>query len=71
MKETVLAEKVIAWLEDYGWDVYQEVQIFPAGEVCDIVAVQNRIVWAIETKTTFCLAVIAQAEKWKQAPCPL
>ena len=65
MKETELAEKVVIWLQDYQWEVYQEVQIFSASEVADIVAVQNKIVWVIECKTSFSLAVIAQANKWK------
>lgn len=64
MKETDLAKKVIDWLQDQKWDVYQEVQIFGGGEIADIVAKQGPLVWVIETKTSLSLAVIGQAYDW-------
>jgi hypothetical protein len=57
VKETDLAERVIVWLEADGWDVYQEVQGI------DIVATNVGIVWAIECKLSFGLAVIEQADR--------
>lgn len=61
--ESDLAKAVILWLEDYQWEVYQEVQVF--GYTADIVAVQNKLVWVIETKLTSTLKVIEQANNWK------
>lgn len=61
--ETELAKGIVTWLESYQWDVYQEVQY--RGKIADIVAVQNNIVWIIETKLTSTLKVIEQALQWK------
>lgn len=62
MKETDLARKVIAWLTDQKWDVYQEVQV--RGPIADIVAKQGPVCWVIETKMTLSLSVIGQAHEW-------
>lgn len=62
--EADLARRVVAWLENQHWDVYQEVQPRRLSHTADIVAVQNRIVWVIECKTSFGLSVIAQAHRW-------
>jgi hypothetical protein len=64
MKETDLAKKVIDWLIDQKWDVYQEVQFCGGGNIADIVAKQGRIIWVIETKMTLSLSVIGQAYEW-------
>ncbi len=64
MKEIELAKRVIAYLEDHKWDVYQEVQSRQFGKVADIVAVQNNVVWIIECKTNFGLKVLEQANNW-------
>jgi hypothetical protein len=64
MKEIELAKPVIEWLGDQHWEVYQEVQFDGSGTVADIVAVRNGIIWIIETKTTFGLAVLEQATRW-------
>lgn len=61
--ETELAKPVIAWLESYQWDVYQEVQY--RGKIADIIAVQGNLVWTIETKLVSTLRVIEQALEWK------
>ncbi|MCR4334329.1 MAG: hypothetical protein NUV47_01190 [Patescibacteria group bacterium] len=61
--ESDLAKAVISWLEDYQWEVYQEVQVF--GYTADIIAVQNKLVWVVETKLTSTLKVIEQANNWK------
>jgi hypothetical protein len=59
ISEQQLAARVVAWLEDQHWDVYQEV---PWGGVIDIVAVRAGLVWSIECKTSLSLRVMAQAE---------
>jgi len=63
MTEAEIAEIVIAWLEAQHWDVYQEVQDRYGGEITDIVAVRCNIVWAIETKRSLSLSVLAQAKR--------
>ena len=63
-REVDLACVVVAWLRDQHWDVYQEVQTHRAGMRADIVAVQGRIVWVIETKLTLGFSVIGQAAEW-------
>lgn len=65
IKETDLAEAVIAWLEDQHWDVYQEVQIRGYGGIADIVAVQGPLVWVVECKTSLTWTVIEQAKRWR------
>ena len=60
--ESEFATEVIEWLKDYRWEVYQEVQFHE--KIADIVAVQNNIVWVVETKLTSTLKVIEQAEYW-------
>ena len=67
IKETDLAKRVIAWLEDQRWDVYQEVQPAPGGETADIVAVQGPLLWVIECKTSCGIAVIDQAYRWTRS----
>lgn len=65
MTEQSLAALVVAWLEAQHWEVYQEVQPHGGGsEAADIVAVRSGLVWVIECKTTFSLAVMAQAVRW-------
>jgi hypothetical protein len=61
IKETDLAEKVVNWLKEQGWEVYQEVTY---GSVADIVATKNNIIWIIECKTAFGIQVINQALAW-------
>ena len=63
--EAELAERVVAYLEDQKWEVYQEVEIRRHSGVADIVAVQNKLVWIIECKLLFGLKVISQAFGWK------
>ena len=64
IKETQIAEKVVKYLQQMGYDVYQEVKLY--SRVCDIVAKLGNITWAIECKTSFGLSVMEQAYKWKQ-----
>jgi hypothetical protein len=62
MTEQELAEKVVGWLQDQHWEVYQEVSC--AGAICDIVAVRGPALWAIECKLKMGLAVLGQAHEW-------
>lgn len=63
--EQELARHVVAWLLDYGWEVYQEVQPSWGGPIADIVAVQGPLLWVVECKTSFGLAVLEQADHWE------
>jgi hypothetical protein len=64
MREVDLAAKVVAWLDDLGWDVYQEVQLYAQGRVCDIVATYGHLIWAIECKVRTSIEVMYQAAYW-------
>lgn len=55
---------MVEWLESQHWDVYQEVSAY--GSVADIVAVQNKLVWVVECKTSLSLSLIAQAVEWRK-----
>jgi len=63
--EEQLAAAVVAWLQDLKWTVYQEVQVARGDPIADIVAVQGRLVWVVECKTTLSIALMAQAAKWR------
>ena len=65
MKETELAEAVVAWLEMEHWDVYQEVQMYAYSGICDIVATKGFLVWTIECKTSLTWGLIEQAWLWR------
>ncbi len=57
--EADLAAVVVAWLQDSGAAVYQEVEV--AGGVADIVARVGAEIWIIETKLHLSLALLIQA----------
>jgi len=61
--ETDVAEVMVAWLQSMQWDVYQEVTL--NGCVADIVATQGPLVWILECKTSFGIAVLGQAWEWR------
>ncbi|HEX7901905.1 MAG TPA: hypothetical protein VF950_29370 [Planctomycetota bacterium] len=65
-RETDLARAVVDLLRAQRWEIYPEVQ--PKGFKCcaDIVAVQGRAVWVVETKLSFGLSVIEQAHDWRK-----
>lgn len=65
MSETELAKRVIRWLSEQHWDVYQEVEFRGQGGVADIVAVRDGKLWIIECKTSLTWTVLEQAEKWR------
>jgi hypothetical protein len=60
--ETDVARPIVGWLESMQWDVYQEVLC--GGPRADIVALQGRLIWVVEVKTTLTLDVIEQAHNW-------
>jgi len=64
IREVDLARKVIEWLIDQKWEVYQEVQVFSGGAIADIVARQGKLIWIVETKMTLSLSVLGQAHEW-------
>src|SRR3990167_10050555 len=63
MKETELAKPIIAYLEERGWNVYQEVLI--RCKVADIVATFGKLTWVIECKTSMSLKLLEQIYCWR------
>lgn len=61
--EAELAAVLVTWLQDQEWEVFQEVAV--GGWIADIVARRGRILWAIETKLSFGVAVVEQAARWR------
>ena len=61
MTEQELAEPIVAWLQQEGWDVYQEVELYVGGPIVDIVAKQNDVLWAIECKLSMTATLCGQA----------
>jgi hypothetical protein len=57
--EQTVAAITVAYLEQLGADVYQEVQV--SGGVADIVARVGFELWIVEVKTSMSLALVAQA----------
>lgn len=66
LKETEVAEAVIAFMEERGWDVFQEVKLHSGGSIADIAGVRGDHIWLVETKTTLNLDVIGQAISWQR-----
>ena len=62
LAETQIGKAVVQWLEDEGWDVYQEVPV--DGTTPDVVGVRGSVVLVVECKTSFGLDVMAQAQRW-------
>jgi hypothetical protein len=60
--EIELARKVIEWLKDQRWEVYQEVAMGYGSPVADIVALRNNLTWVIETKMNLSLVLLEQAQ---------
>jgi hypothetical protein len=65
ISETDLAKRVIQWLVDQHWDVYQEIKFRGQGGLADIVAVRDGMLWIIESKTSLTLSVFEQAVRWR------
>lgn len=64
ISEIELAERVVNWLKEQGWEIYQEVA-FMSSKIADIVAIKDNQSWVIECKTSFGLKVLEQAFDWK------
>ncbi len=64
--EQELAGKLVKWLKDQHWDVYQEVQMHQGGNIADIVAAQGPLLWVIECKKTMSLELLGQALEWRK-----
>lgn len=64
ISELQLAAKVVRWLDDMGWTVYHEVQLYGAGPRADIVATQGPLLWIVECKRQFGFDVLEQALAW-------
>ena len=63
LSEVDLAKPIIAYLEERGWDVFQEVLIY--GKVADIVATFGKLTWIIECKTSLSLKLLEQIYGWR------
>jgi hypothetical protein len=64
MKETEIAEKIVNWLVAQHWNVYQEVQLSYMGNIADIMAERQGVLWVIETKLVMSMDVLNQASSW-------
>jgi len=62
--EADMAQVIVRWLTDQHWEVFQEVQVKPGGARADIVARQGKLIWIVECKLSFGLAVLEQASYW-------
>ncbi len=62
MKEIELAEKIIEYLENDDWEIYQEVE--HDYHIADVVAVKDEKVWIIEVKTSLTKKLLSQAYYW-------
>lgn len=62
--ETDLAPPVIAWLEEDGWEVFQEVVIYQGSPRADLVATKHGLVWVLELKKTLSLDLLDQTAHW-------
>jgi len=65
--EASLAAKVVQYLQEDKWEVYQEVKFskYLGSPIADIVAVRNNLLWIIECKRSLTLDVMEQASSWK------
>ena len=63
LTEIQLFKPIISYLEERGWNVFQEVLLY--GKVADIVATFGRLTWIVEGKTTLSLKLLEQAYNWR------
>lgn len=61
--EKDLGDPIIAWLEERGWDIYQEVA-GPHGGVADIVATLGSLTCVVELKKSMTFDLMAEAQRW-------
>lgn len=66
MKETEVAEKVIEYMKNDGWEVFKEVyEPFNMYRRIDIVCKKHNILWAIECKSSINFKILMQGAKGK------
>ncbi len=64
MRETNLAQYIVNWFIEDGWEVYKEVCLGKwshGAPRADIVARRGNLIWVVETKQSMCLALLDQA----------
>lgn len=67
MTEAEMAKRVVCYLEDEGYAVYEEVQLADwGGPRADIVATKNDRITVIEAKQHLSFELIAQAKRWQK-----
>lgn len=62
--EIALAAPVVTWLQEMGWDVFQEVQLERGGRIADVVATKGPKTWIVEVKRQLGFEVLEQALGW-------
>lgn len=63
--EKDLGARVVAYMRDLGWDVWQEVRVGRYDDRrIDAVGKLGRLVWAVEIKTSLTFRVLEQAHRW-------
>jgi len=60
MSESQFAGKIIPYLNEMKWNVYQEVFLGTGRNVADIIAEYNGLVWVIEVKLSLSMALLEQ-----------
>jgi hypothetical protein len=63
-REEDFAATLVAWLRTNKWEVYQEIEPPHCDRRADIAAVQESVVWIIETKLCYSAELLWQATKW-------
>lgn len=63
--EEQFAEKVVAYLLEEGWEVFQEVEPMRGRSVADIVCTKDNKMLVVECKLALGISVMAQAWHWK------
>lgn len=62
--ETFIAQAVMLHLQGWGWDCYPEAGMSSASGRADIAATRGPVLWVVECKTGFTLALLDQAMAW-------
>lgn len=62
--EAELAESIVFWLTNEGWNVYKEVKPLKLNKIADIIATKDDKIWVIESKLVYGLKVLEQAFNW-------
>jgi hypothetical protein len=65
VKEVDLARHVVFFLQEFDWEVFQEVRLFQGGARADIVGKRDNLIRVVEVKTSLTAALVEQAIGWK------